>query len=69
MKKKKFRKLTLNRAAISSLSHVSGGVGAGDSVLNQLSGCVGDPVCQAHPPKELSIWSCENQCWTWFTCP
>jgi len=70
MKKKKIQKLSLNKNAISNFSYDLKGGAAADSVLNPLSGCASDPICAVvHPPKELSIWSCKTQCWSWFTCP
>lgn len=68
MKKKNLKKLTLNRDSVSNLS-VTNIKGGADSVLGVNSGCPDDDICAAHPPKEASIWSCKNQCWSWFTCP
>jgi len=67
MKKKKFKKLSLNKAPVSNLSEMKGGAAASD--LGQLSKCnANDPICVAHPPKELSIGSCATACWSWFAC-
>lgn len=67
MKKKKFKKLSLNKDAISDFSSMKGGA-VPESNLGVASGCPNDPICDVHPPKELSIASCATKCWSWFGC-